>query len=351
MATFKNQVQGLTQITISGSSAPTEDELSQFLQDGIKDIINKMIVLRPDEAFKFAAESTADNSNGITVTGRILSVLRENGNPTDIRPATPIPDGVRYLATDKRSLHYRTTYNPAFYILNKKVYVLPAPTDANNSAIVSQVSYPSAVHGNSISDIAFPAEYESLIILYAAAMSCYAAAANFHSSVPTAPSSPGEANFFVEGVTLPTLPIYSGPSLDFSMTKVTAKLKEEDVEMAEKEMEKLDKQMDRYSKEGEEAVRKWTKEVEIFKATLDNLTKNADREVQIKATEYRSDIYEYQYAVGAYTAEMGVLTQRYKWYIEQYISFMNQYNSQLQLMIPKPQAPPREEQPKQRERG
>ena len=57
MATFKNQVQGLTQISIGASSAPTEDELSQFLQDGLKDVINKITAIRPIEAFKFTTES------------------------------------------------------------------------------------------------------------------------------------------------------------------------------------------------------------------------------------------------------------------------------------------------------
>ena len=42
MATFEAQVEGLTSLAIDGSSAPTQSELSQFLTDGAKEIINMM---------------------------------------------------------------------------------------------------------------------------------------------------------------------------------------------------------------------------------------------------------------------------------------------------------------------
>ena len=41
MANFDDQVMGLTGLTISGgSSAPSQSELTQFLTDGAKEIIN-----------------------------------------------------------------------------------------------------------------------------------------------------------------------------------------------------------------------------------------------------------------------------------------------------------------------
>ena len=58
MATFETHIEGLTQIDITSSSAPTQDELTQFLQEAIVDITNKIVQSKPDEAFKFAAERT-----------------------------------------------------------------------------------------------------------------------------------------------------------------------------------------------------------------------------------------------------------------------------------------------------
>ena len=40
MATFEVQVEGLTSLDINGSSAPTQNELTQSLTDGAKEIIN-----------------------------------------------------------------------------------------------------------------------------------------------------------------------------------------------------------------------------------------------------------------------------------------------------------------------
>ena len=42
MATFEAQVEALTSLAIDGSSAPTQTELTQFLTDGAKEVINNM---------------------------------------------------------------------------------------------------------------------------------------------------------------------------------------------------------------------------------------------------------------------------------------------------------------------
>ena len=42
MATFEAQVEALTGLVISGSSAPTQTELTQFLTDGAKEILNSL---------------------------------------------------------------------------------------------------------------------------------------------------------------------------------------------------------------------------------------------------------------------------------------------------------------------
>ena len=43
MATFEVQVEGLTGIALDGSSTPTQTELSYFLQDGVKDVVTRMV--------------------------------------------------------------------------------------------------------------------------------------------------------------------------------------------------------------------------------------------------------------------------------------------------------------------
>ena len=150
MATFEAQVEALTGLSIESSgSVPTQTQLTQFLDDGIIDVTNKVMLLRPQESFKFASESSDSDGSGVEVKGILLSVMRENSSNSDLRPATEIPASLRYLATDVDSLHFRSAYNPAFYLLNGKVYVLPAPSSGTTQAIVSHINYQTTAYNAS----------------------------------------------------------------------------------------------------------------------------------------------------------------------------------------------------------
>ena len=74
MATFKQQVEGITSLGVG--ITPTNDELSQFLVDGTKEVVNRIIAVRPDEIVKFTTSIEDANDSGITVSGQILSVVR-----------------------------------------------------------------------------------------------------------------------------------------------------------------------------------------------------------------------------------------------------------------------------------
>ena len=80
MATFEAQINGLTGLgaTLSASTTPTDDELDQFLKDGVLDVTRRCIQAKPQEASKFQRESSISDSQGVSVGGaRILSVVRE----------------------------------------------------------------------------------------------------------------------------------------------------------------------------------------------------------------------------------------------------------------------------------
>ena len=77
MATFEAQVEGLTGLSIDSSSAPTQNELSEFLKDGVIDVTNKCILLNSKDKILFTAESAEQTSNNIfTVKDEILSIVR-----------------------------------------------------------------------------------------------------------------------------------------------------------------------------------------------------------------------------------------------------------------------------------
>ena len=172
MATFKNQVQGITSLTVG--TTPTDDELSQFLVDGTKEVVNRIITIRPDEIGKFTLSTNDASDAGVTLTGQVISVVREHDSVTILRDCSSISPGERYAASDSTSLSYRSKYNPGFYILDGKIHTVPASAGSDNDSIITQVHY-AVNQGHSSSSIDnFPNEYEYLVVLYASLRSLHA---------------------------------------------------------------------------------------------------------------------------------------------------------------------------------
>ena len=179
MATFEAQVEGLTGLEIeSSNSTPTQAELQQFLRDGVIAVINKLSQINPDELWKFST-TTHDDSSGITITGRVLSVVREHDSTEILRPCTYISTQDRYLATDSTSLKYRSKYNPGYYIKDKKAFAVPAQGANDNDLIVTQVHYDETITHASDDMQHFPREYISLVVYYAAIKSLEAKMAEY----------------------------------------------------------------------------------------------------------------------------------------------------------------------------
>ena len=166
MATFEAQVEGLTSLSIDGSSAPTQTELTQFLTDGASEVINAM----PRSLKLFCATedtftSTAVGSEAETLeSSYLLTVTRSDG--TIEQPCRKIPASLRGRASDSADMNAATTTDPVYYIYNGKVNALPA----SGSCKYLEVNNPAVAYGDSaISN--FPDEYEYLIPIYASVKS------------------------------------------------------------------------------------------------------------------------------------------------------------------------------------
>ena len=174
MATFEAQVEGLTSLSISGSTAPTNIELTQFLTDGAKEVINQL----PGHLLPLCAASqsftsgTADTLN----TGKILNVFRNDGDIN--QPCRKIPAKQKGRVSDPDDMAYATITDPVFFIDNNTLDVLPA----GGSCSYSAVAYPSVAYGAS-AIAAFPNEAEHLVVLYGAIKSLQNVLANMDNSI------------------------------------------------------------------------------------------------------------------------------------------------------------------------
>jgi len=162
MATFEAQVEGLTSLSIDGSSAPTQTELTQFLTDGAAEVINAMprslkFLCATEDTFT----STAVGSEAETLeSSSVISVTRNDG--TIDQPCREIPALLRGRASDSDDMIAATATDPVYYVYNGKLNALPA----SGSCKYLEVNNPTVAFGDSsISN--FPDEYEYLVPLYA----------------------------------------------------------------------------------------------------------------------------------------------------------------------------------------
>ena len=117
MATFEEQVEALTSLSIDGSSAPTQTELTQFLTDGAKEILNAI----PVERKRLFTTSNDLNSSSVNLTiagSEIYGVTRDDG--TINQPCREIPHQLSGRAgrEGKKSAVYFQTYTPNDEMLN-----------------------------------------------------------------------------------------------------------------------------------------------------------------------------------------------------------------------------------------
>ena len=171
MATFEEQIEGLTEIDLKSSSVPAKHgDITQWLTDGATDVITKIIAMNPEKKGEFSSTTEEDDDSGVSssfgVDG-VVSVVRESGTAGQYRPCDLIPSGDRYEATDTESLKFRSKHNPGWYYLDGLVRVVPAPTDSSNSVLVTAVALPSVSY-NATGISNFPAGYYRLVVLYAA---------------------------------------------------------------------------------------------------------------------------------------------------------------------------------------
>ena len=161
MATFEAQVEGLTSLSIDGSSAPTQTELTQFLTDGAKEILT---VLPKNKKAMYTTSSALDNSTTYLTLGgsEVLGVMRDDG--TINQPCRRIASTLSGRAQDSAEMIYGTSTDPVWWVVNNILSIFPEP--GSSGATVQTLAYPAVAYGDS-SITKFPDEAEYLVPIYA----------------------------------------------------------------------------------------------------------------------------------------------------------------------------------------
>ena len=242
MATFEEQVEALTSISIDGSSAPTTTELAEYLKDGVIDVTNRMLLLRPQDVEQYMRASSTTSTNGLDVgSAKIISVIREAGADGDSdgstawRECRKVPTHMRSRVVDQDSLYFASKYNPVYLINNNgAVNVYPVPDGTNDGFRVYYVN--NEPKGDGVSDALaaghttigfFPKDKVYLVILYASIkslqsalsavnISTFSLSASAPVSIPGNPSITGVSVGAVTIASLPTAPDYVSPTTTIS---------------------------------------------------------------------------------------------------------------------------------------
>ena len=142
MATFEEQVESLTGLDIGASTFPDQDNLTQYLIDGVLDVTEKWLRRNPQDKERFMTVTAEGASQGVLGTeAQIVSVVRESGTDDDWIPCKKIGLAMQGPAANTDSIYLASANDPVFAIeSNGVVNVYPAPGATTNAYKVYYVN-------------------------------------------------------------------------------------------------------------------------------------------------------------------------------------------------------------------
>ena len=369
---FKLQAMGLTGLTIDGSSsAPSQTEFSQFLNDGVIDVTNRVITLKPRDADNFLREGAEQTSNGFNPgSSKIISVVRENGTNNQWYPCKKSFMSLQYRVTDPESLHFASKYNPVYMISqNRNVHVFPEPSAAGNDTFkVLYVNYsPEETDGTALDHAStgikyFPNDKVYLVILYASIKSLQSSLSSINISTfslsagtpivtPSAPSISGGSVAAITIDSLPSAPSYTPPTVGGVSESLTATMDadssgygtdadflnfskwfsvasdliedQEDVELASAQMQKISTYLQSYQAALQDALNTFNEANVVYQASIQrnlqqaqinmqDAQKEADLTLQAAIQDYTLELQRVSTDTSKYQSLVGAEVQTYQ---------------------------------------
>ena len=386
MATFEVQIEGLTGLSIDGSSFPTQDEVTQFLKDGVMDVTNRCISLNPGDAKKFQDVTAAQTSQGANLNGaKVLSVVRESGIANQWEDCRYIAPSKQYNVTDTSSLDYASKYHPVYTILEDgKISVYPTPGASPESYKVYYVNNaPQNASGGALaynsSDLkAFPDDKVYLVVTYTSIKSLENALSAKDSLLPDKPMFVPPTLETINSMSLPsvpTTPVLLNNSVTFNETAPTFTEPvvaldfadanswlntEEDSEMVASRVQIISAQLQEYNTNLQKAIQDAqlssqddAQKLQLYSAQIQEYQAQVQKEVQRWTNEeynkkfnkwskeFDGKLAEFNANIQSYNAQVAKATAEYGWMEKRMLKLQQEYDSAFALMAPKQQQPQR----------
>lgn len=291
MATYQVRVEDRVG-TISDTQA-----LSDFLTAGAKFITN---ILPLERLLKYTTNLT-DAGSGISVTtSRVVSANKSGYG------AREIPHTLAGAVGNSSSIHYPSTTDPVYYILNGLAYVKPS------GGTVVAMAYPTVAYGDS-TITAFPLDLDEGVVLYACVQGRLRQMSDLTITTlgglsistiakPIAPSSPSftytdvsytdasytsaeytpaiYTNALIDTITSTSVSFsdslsYTPPVFGGSFSNVDTALTNQDIELANAHLNKVNTQLDQMQKDLLNSLNEFNKDKGEFDAALQISLTNA----------------------------------------------------------------------------
>ena len=173
----------------AGSTSGKTSEVTQFLTDGVKWVINQIEKGNPELLPLFAQASTLNNSSptlALTINSRIIDVVRLNADDgtAEALKCSPVNAAYRSNVVNTDSIYYAGKDSPVYYVDNGVLSVKPTPT-ATQTATISIVLPDTSVAGSESAIANFPSDLYHAVILYAAIQLLHNKMAALNSKLPT----------------------------------------------------------------------------------------------------------------------------------------------------------------------
>lgn len=159
MASFSNQV-----IYKTGDSTSYATQMPQWLNDGVRDVVDRVLTLNPRYADQFViVEATIRVSGNTIASPHLINIYRNTSTGIPVL-APMVGSGLIAQASVSDSIYYATESHPVSYMNSGKVYMYPIPYYGGS---IWYAGY-GTVDDSGGTITSFPSSLYELVVLYAA---------------------------------------------------------------------------------------------------------------------------------------------------------------------------------------